>query len=278
VATWLITGCSSGLGRALALAVLDRGENVIVTARNVATVTDLAASHPDTALALGLDMTDRAQIAQVARCGESRFGGIDVLVNNAGHGYRAAVEEGEEDRIAEVFETNFFGPAALIRAVLPGMRERRGGTIVNVSSGGARSYPIGAGYYVASKAALEAVTACLRKEVEPHGITAIMVEPGAFRTNYKLGVSQVREPIGGYADTVGIRRQADLTEHGGQAGDPARAANAIVAAVTDPHPPLLLVLGADALAWFRDSVRDLSTDVDAWEQTTLGTSYPAVST
>ncbi len=140
MATWLITGCSTGIGRALASAALDRGENVAVTARDAASVEDLARSHPRTALALPLDVTDHAQGRDVVRAAQERFGTVDVLVNNAGHGYRAAVE----DQVQELFATNFFGPATLIQAALPGMRERRSGTIVNTSSIGARSSPAGA--------------------------------------------------------------------------------------------------------------------------------------
>jgi len=275
MATWLITGCSTGLGRALASAALDRGETVIVTARDAGSVEDLTRSHPGTALALSLDVTDHAQRRAVVRAAAERFGAIDVLVNNAGHSYRAAVEEAHEDQVQELFATNFFGPAALIRAVLPGMREQRSGTIVNVSSIGARSSPIGSAYYAASKAALEALTASLRKEVQPLGITVIAVEPGAFRTNFLRSVAQPRETIGDYAGTVGARREQDTTRHGHQLGDPARAAQAIITAVQSPSTPRLLVLGPDALEQFRDAVKELNSDVDAWEQTSLSTSFPS---
>jgi NAD(P)-dependent dehydrogenase (short-subunit alcohol dehydrogenase family) len=275
MATWLITGCSTGLGRALASTALDRGESVVVTARDAARVEDLARSHPDTALALSLDVADHAQRRAVVRAAQERFGTIDVLVNNAGHGYRAAVEEAAEDQVQELFASNFFGPAALIQAVLPGMRERRSGTIVNISSIGARSSPVGAGHYAASKAALEALTACLRKEVQPLGITVMAVEPGAFRTNFKRSLAQSREAIGDYASTVGARRNGDSAEDGNQPGDPARAAQAIIAAVRSPSAPTLLVLGPDALTWFRDAIKELNADVDAWEQTSLSTSFPA---
>ena len=274
MATWIITGCSTGLGRALASAVLDRGENVVVTARDAASVEDLARSHPDTALALPLDVTDHAQRRDVVRAARERFGTIDVLVNNAGHGYRAAVEEAAEDQVQELFATNFFGPVALIQAVLPGMRERRSGTIVNISSAGVRSCPIGTGHYVATKAALEALTASLRKEVPPLGITVMTVEPGAFRTNYKRSLAQPREEISDYAGTVGARRKADLTEHARQPGDPARAARAIITVVQSPATPSMLVLGPDVLTWFRDATKELNADVDAWEQTSLRTSFP----
>jgi NAD(P)-dependent dehydrogenase (short-subunit alcohol dehydrogenase family) len=273
LATWLITGCSTGLGRALASAALQDGENVVVTARDASAVDDLARSHPDSALALPLDVTDGAQRRQAVRAAQERFGGIDVVVNNAGHGYRAAVEEAGDGQVNQMFATNFFGPVALIQAVLPAMRQRRSGTIVNVSSGGVRSFPIGAGHYVATKAALEAVTACLRKEVQSLGITVMAVEPGAFRTNYKRSLAQTGEVIGDYADTVGVRRAEDATEDGLQLGDPARAAQAIITAVRSPDPPLLLVLGPDALSWFRDGMKELNADVDVWEQTSLSTNY-----
>jgi NAD(P)-dependent dehydrogenase (short-subunit alcohol dehydrogenase family) len=274
MATWLITGCSTGLGRALASAALDRGETVVVTARDVAAVEDLAKSYPGTALSLPLDVTDHAQVRDVVQAAQKRFGAIDVLVNNAGHGYRAAVEEAEDDQVQELFATNLFGPVALIQAVLPGMRERRSGTIVNISSIGARSSPVGAGHYAATKAALEALTSCLRKEVQPLGIAVMMVEPGAFRTSYKRSLAQTRDAISDYASTVGVRRAADSTEDSQQPGDPDRAAEAIITAVRSPSPPLMLVLGPDALTWFRAAMRELSADVDAWEQTSLSTSFP----
>jgi NAD(P)-dependent dehydrogenase (short-subunit alcohol dehydrogenase family) len=274
VATWLITGCSTGLGRALAAAVLDRGENVVVTARDAASVEKLARSHPGTALALSLDVTDLAQVHDVARVAQERFGGVNVLVNNAGHSYRAAVEEGVDDQVQELFATNFFGPAALLRAVLPRMREQRGGMIVNISSIGARTCPIGSGYYAASKAALEALTASLRKEVQALGIAVMAVEPGAFRTSFLRNIAQPAEMIGDYAGTVGARREQDTARHGQQPGDPARAAQAIITAVQSPDTPRLLVLGADALTQFRDIAKELTSDVDAWEQVSQGTSFP----
>jgi NAD(P)-dependent dehydrogenase (short-subunit alcohol dehydrogenase family) len=274
MATWLITGCSTGLGRALASAVLDRGENAVVTARDSADAEVIAQAYPGAALALPLDVTDYAQGRDVVHAARRRFGTIDVLVNNAAHSYRAAVEEAAEDQVQELFATNFFGPAALIQAVLPSMREQRSGKIVNISSIGARSYPIGSGYYAASKAALEAMTESLRKEAAPLGITVMAVEPGAFRTSFLRSVTQPRETIGDYAGTVGARREQDTTREGHQPGDPARAAQAIIAAVQDPRPPRLLILGPDALTQFREGMKELSADVDAWEQTSLATTFP----
>jgi NAD(P)-dependent dehydrogenase (short-subunit alcohol dehydrogenase family) len=274
MATWLITGCSTGLGRALAAALLERGESVVVTARDPANVEDLARGYPATALPLSLDVTDPAQRLTVVRAAEDRFGAVDVLVNNAGHGYRAAVEEAAEDQVYELFSTNFFGPVALIQAVLPSMRARRSGTIVNISSIGARTSPVGAGHYAATKAALEAVTGALRKEVQQLGLAVIAVEPGAFRTNYKRSLTQSHDVISDYAPSVAVRRREDSTEDGRQAGDPVKAAAAIIGAVQSPHPPRLLVLGPDAVTAFRASVKDDTAELDAWQHVSVSTNYP----
>jgi NAD(P)-dependent dehydrogenase (short-subunit alcohol dehydrogenase family) len=206
--TWLITGCSTGLGRAFAEAVLARGDHAVVTARDVTKVQDLADKHPDTALALPLDVTDDAQVAAAVAAAEERFGRVDVLVNNAGYGYRAAVEEGTDEDVRQLFDTHVFGTVRTIKAVLPGMRARRSGTIVNLSSIGARICPEGSGYYAAVKAAIEALTLSLRKEVAPLGITAMVVEPGGFRTDFAgRSLTQSAQPIADYADTAGKRRR-----------------------------------------------------------------------
>jgi NAD(P)-dependent dehydrogenase (short-subunit alcohol dehydrogenase family) len=276
MSTWLITGCSTGLGRDLARAVLEHGHNAIVTARDAAKVEDLVDTHPDTGLALALDVTDRAQVDAAVRQAEERFGGIDVLVNNAGYGYRAAVEEGDDAQVATLFATNFFGPVAMIKAVLPGMRARRRGAIVNISSIGARISPPGSGYYAASKSALEAMSASLRKEVGPLGITVTAVEPGGFRTDFAgRSLQQSPEAIADYADTAGRRRiENDTGTHGNQPGDPARAAQAIIGVVESPDPPLLLLLGSDALGAFRAVVDAQRSELDAWEPTSVSTDFP----
>jgi len=272
--TWLITGCSTGLGRHLAEAVLGRGYNAIVTARDAAKVQDLVDAHPDTALALALDVTEDVQVANAVQQAEERFVSVDVLVNNAGYGYRAAVEEGEEPEVAKLFDTNFFGPVAMIKAVLPGMRARRDGAIVNISSIGARISPPGSGYYSAAKAALEAMSASLRRELEPLGITVTVVEPGGFRTDFAgRSLQQSRDAIADYADTAGRRRKEHDTAHGTQPGDPARAAQAIVTAVEAPDSPFLLLLGKDALAGFRAVVEAQDKELVAWEELSLSTGF-----
>ena len=275
MSTWLITGCSSGLGRHLAEAVLEAGHNAVVTARDVSTVEDLIRDHPETALRLPLDVTDDAQIVDAVGRAEERFGRVDVLVNNAGYGYRAAVEEGEVEAVARLFATNFFGAVAMIKAVLPGMRARRHGAIVNISSIGARISPPGSGYYAACKAALESMSASLRKEVGPLGITAMVVEPGGFRTDFGgRSLQQSREAIADYADTAGKRRKENETATNDQRqGDPAMAAHAIIAAVESSEPPFMLVLGKDALASFRGQLDALRAETDAWEKTSLSTAF-----
>ena len=184
MSTWLITGCSTGLGRALAEAVIAAGHNAVVTARDVGKVTDLAADDTDRVLPLPLDVTESTQVIDAVSQAEEKFGGIDVLVNNAGYGYRAAVEEGDESDIRTLFETQFFGAVAMIKAVLPGMRGRRSGAIVNISTIGVQIMPAGSGYYAASKAALEAMSGALYGELKPLGISVMVIEPGGFRTDF----------------------------------------------------------------------------------------------
>jgi len=273
--TWLITGCSTGLGRHLAEAVLAGGGNAVVTARDAATVQDIAKRHPETALAVSLDVTDRLQVARAVEQAEDRFGGIDVLVNNAGHGYRAAVEEADEAEVDELFATNFFGPVSLIKAALPGMRARRRGTVVNVSSIAARMTAPGSAYYSASKAALEGMSDTLRKEVGPLGISVIVVEPGAFRTDFAgRSLQQSGTAIADYADTAGRRRKENDTTHGTQPGDPARGAQVIIDTVNATDPPSRLLLGSDAVQVIRAELDTQRRELDAWETVSVTTDFP----
>jgi NAD(P)-dependent dehydrogenase (short-subunit alcohol dehydrogenase family) len=274
MSTWFITGCSTGLGRALAQAVLERGENAAITARDTRGLADLAKAYPDTALALTLDVTDDEQVAAAVRQAEDAFGGIDVLVNNAGYGYRAAVEEGDPADVQRLFATNFFGPVALIKAALPGMRARRSGAIVNISSIGALRRPPGSGYYAASKAALEAMTGSLRTEAESLGIKVIAVEPGSFRTDFSgRSLTQSATAIDDYAGTAGKRRKEHDTVDGTQPGDPARAARAIIEVVAAPRPPSLLLLGRDALATATAVLDAQRAEVEEWRKLTTSTDF-----
>jgi NAD(P)-dependent dehydrogenase (short-subunit alcohol dehydrogenase family) len=272
MSTWLITGCSTGLGRAIAQAVLAHGHNAVVTARNADTVEDIAAAHPDTALALPLDVTDREQITAVVQQARTRFGSIDVLVNNAGYGYRSAVEEADDADIRQLFDTNVFGAVDMIKAVLPGMRANRSGSILNISSIGARITPPGSGYYSATKAALEGLSGSLHKELKPLGINVTVVEPGAFRTDFAgRSLTQSATPIGDYAETAGKRRKEHDTMHGTQPGDPAKAAEAIVTVAESAEPPALLVLGQDAFDAFGWVAQSERADLDRWRDLSLST-------
>jgi NAD(P)-dependent dehydrogenase (short-subunit alcohol dehydrogenase family) len=274
MSTWLITGCSTGLGRALAEAVIGTGHNAIVTARSVSGVADLAETTPERVLAVALDVTRPDQVVSAVRQAEERFGGVDALVNNAGYGYRAAVEEGDDADVRTLFETHFFGTVAMIKAVLPGMRARRRGAIVNVSSIGAQLTPVGSGYYSAAKAAIEGLSGALRGELAPLGISVTVVEPGAFRTDFAgRSLAQSANVIDDYAATAGQRRKERDTMHGNQPGDPAKAGAAILAAVESPEPPAFLLLGADALAAYRYVADGRAKDIANWEQLTTSTDF-----
>jgi NAD(P)-dependent dehydrogenase (short-subunit alcohol dehydrogenase family) len=272
MSTWLITGCSTGLGRSLAEAVIGAGHNAVVTARDVTRVSDLADTTPDRVLAVALDVTKPEQVAAAAQQAQERFGSVDVLVNNAGYGYRAAVEEGDDAQVRDLFETHFFGAVAMIKAVLPGMRARNQGAIVNISSIGVQLTPVGSGYYAAAKAAIEGLSGALYGELEPLGVSVTVVEPGAFRTDF-AGRSLVQSAtvIDDYAATAGKRRKEHDTMHGNQAGDPAKAASAIIAAVESSDPPSFLLLGPDALAAYRYIASGRTTDIATWEYLTTST-------
>jgi NAD(P)-dependent dehydrogenase (short-subunit alcohol dehydrogenase family) len=274
-AVWLITGCSKGLGRALAQRVLKSGYRVVLTARNAASLSDLVEQHSESALAVELDITKPDHIAAAVAAAEERFGGIDVLVNNAGYGYFAAIEEGEDADVRALFETNVFGTLNLTKALLPRMREQGHGYIVNVSSvGGMVTYPA-VGYYHMLKFAIEALSETLAKEVAPFGIGVTVVEPGAFRTDFRgpESAKQSAVRIRAYSDTVGKARDNVLAAHGQQKGDPMRGAQAIITAMEAETPPLHLVIGGDALDQFRRKIIDLRRDFDGWEKVTRSTDF-----
>lgn len=274
--TWFITGCSTGLGRALAEAVLERGDNAVVTARDAAAVQDLVDAHPGRSLAVALDVTQQEQVTAAVSAAIERFGSIDVLVNNAGYGLRAAVEEATEADVELLFSTNVHGPVRLIKAFLPGMRAARSGTIVNISSISAKVSPAGSGYYSASKAALEGITGSLRAELAPLGIRAFAVEPGGFRTDFAgRSLAQSATPLPDYAETAGKRRKENDTIHGTQKGDPARAAQALITAVDSPETPGLLLLGTDALRAVRGVLTGQLAVIDEWEELSAGTDFTA---
>lgn len=272
---WFITGCSTGFGRELAKLVLDRGYRVVITARDPSKIQDLKVGHESRALVLKLDVTNRAEVEDAVKRAEAAFGSIDVLVNNAGYGYVAALEESDEGEVRAMVETNFFGLARMIHVVLPGMRERRHGNIVNISSlGGLVGLP-GVGYYNATKFAVEGLSEALAKEVAPLGIKVLIVEPGPFRTDWagrslKKSTKQMPE----YAETAGATRERITGRSGKQVGDPVRAGEAIIKALESDDAPLHLPLGLIALETARSKVESLQREMDAWEETSLSADYP----
>lgn len=272
---WFITGCSTGFGRELAKLVLDRGFRAVVTARDPSQIQDLVANRDGRALALKLDVTDKAEVGEAVKQAEAKFGSVDVLVNNAGFGYVGAVEESDEADVRSMVETNFFGLARMIHVVLPGMRRRRHGSIVNISSiGGLVGFP-GVGYYNATKFAVEGLSEALAKEVAPLGINVVIVEPGPFRTDWAgRSLKKSRHEIPDYAETAGVFRAGITNGSGKQAGDPVRAGEAIIKALESSNPPLRLVLGKIALERARIKMEKLQSDLDNWKEATLSADYP----
>jgi NAD(P)-dependent dehydrogenase (short-subunit alcohol dehydrogenase family) len=261
---WMITGCASGFGRALAEAVLARGESVVAAARHPGQLADLAAS--ERAYAVALDVTDAQQRQAAVEAAIGRFGRIDVLVNNAGRTQVGAVEETTDEELRSLFELHFFAPVALTRAVLPYMRAHSGGAIVQMSSVGGQVTAPGFGAYCATKFALEGLTETLREEVAPFGIRTLIVEPGAFRTGlFRPDAAYASAEMPEYAATVGPTRHYIRSNNGLQPGDPGKAAQAILAALDAERPPLRLVLGQDAIGNVRTRLSRLADELNAWE-------------
>jgi NAD(P)-dependent dehydrogenase (short-subunit alcohol dehydrogenase family) len=270
---WFITGCSTGFGRELARHVLELGYRTVVTARNPADVKDLASMGD--VLVLKLDVTDQGQIDAAIKAAEQKFGGIDVLVNNAGIGYFAAVEESEEKEVRRMFEINVFGLSRMIQAVLPGMRQRGKGCIVNLSSiGGLCGFPALA-FYNATKFAVEGLSEALWQEVEPLGIKVMLVEPSGFRTDWAgRSANESKRRIEDYAKTAGEWRSEIRADSGQQPGDPVRAAQAIVKAVESPHPPHRLLLGNNAYEGATAKLKALGTEFKVWEAVSRDADFP----
>ncbi|WP_244817387.1 oxidoreductase [Caballeronia sp. Lep1P3] len=272
---WLITGCSTGFGRELAKAVLERGWRAVVTARDASKVEDIIKGHEERAIVLPLDVQNPAQIAEAVERTTQRFGRIDALVNNAGYGYLAAIEEGEDDAVRDMFETNVFGLVDMTKAVLPIMRAQKSGIVINVSSIGGLTSFAATGYYHGTKYAVEGISESLAAEVKPLGIDVLLVEPGPFRTNWAgPSIKQSATEIADYAATAGERRKQTAARSGNQIGDPVRAAHAIIEAATAETPPLRLLLGKAALELARKKLDSLKGDFDAWEKTTVGADFP----
>ncbi len=270
---WFITGCSTGFGRAIAEHVLKLGYRVVATARQTDEI-DALKDQGD-ALILRLDVTDKAEILAAVTKAEGHFGQIDVLVNNAGIGYFAAVEESEDEKIRRMFDINVFGLGDMTKAVLPGMRARKAGCIVNIASiAGIESFPA-TGYYCASKAAVEGLSGSLAKELAPLGIKVMVVEPSGFRTDWAgRSAAESEITIADYAETAGAARGRQRTNSGHQAGDPVRAAAAIVKAVDSVHAPHHLLLGNEAYEIAMAKVATLGKEFAAGEEVARGADAP----
>lgn len=273
--TWLITGCSSGIGAGIAKAVLKSGDQAVVTARNKDKVMDIVKDYPDTALAVSLDVCDNESIKNAVKEANEKFGTIDVLVNNAGYGYRSAIEEGEVEAVQTLFNTNVFGPVELMKAVLPGMRAQKSGFIINVTSIAAARSAIGSGYYASSKAALELLTNGLMKEVVPLGIKAMVVQPGAFRTRFYDGESLKGSAteIGDYAQTAGKTRVGRFENKHAQPGDPDKAGEVIVKVVNGDEQPEILSLGSDAVKAVKATLEAKLAELDKWADVSALSDY-----
>ena len=270
---WFITGCSTGFGLELARQTIEHGYRTVMTARDPAKLEGCGAT--DEVLVLTLDVTRPDQVAAAIKAAEARFGGIDVLVNNAGIGYFAAIEEGEETEVRKMFEVNVFGLSRMIQAVLPGMRKRRSGCIVNVSSlAGLRGFPA-LGQYNATKFAVVGLSEALRQEVEPLGVRVMVVEPSGFRTDWAgRSAHESAHQIDDYMATAGNVRAAIRAASGKQPGDPVRAAKAIVGAVASGSPPHHLLLGNDAFEGAMARLDELRKDFTAVEAVARAADFP----
>ena len=270
---WFITGCSTGFGLELAKQAIEHGYRTVMTARDPSKLEGYGAT--DNVLVLKLDVTQPDQVAAAMKAAEARFGAIDVLVNNAGIGYFAAIEEGEEAEVRKMFEVNVFGLNRMTQAALPGMRKRHSGCIVNFSSiGGIQAFPA-LGYYNASKFAVEGLSEALWQEVEPLGIRVMLVEPSGFRTDWAgRSANESAHQIDDYRATAGNVRAGLRAVSGKQAGDPVRAAKAIVKAVASGKPPHHLLLGNDAFDGAMAKLDELRKDFTAGEAVARAADFP----
>ncbi|WP_406219623.1 oxidoreductase [Streptomyces canus] len=270
---WLVTGASSGFGRAIAEAALADGDVVVGAVRRPEALDDLVAAHPDQVEAVRLDVTDMSAAEAVVRDVVARHGRIDVLVNNAGRTHVGAFEETTDAELRELFDLHVFGPAALTRAVLPAMRERRSGAIVQMSSMGGQMSFAGFSAYSGTKFALEGMAEGLADEVREFGIKVLIVEPGAFRTSLfeasRAGASADSGVYAKVSETRGVVSGGDGT----QAGDPAKAAALIRAALDAEETPLRLPLGDDAVTAVLDHLDAIRNDVATWEKATRATAF-----
>ncbi|MBR8834718.1 MAG: SDR family NAD(P)-dependent oxidoreductase [Stigonema ocellatum SAG 48.90 = DSM 106950] len=271
---WLITGSSTGFGRALAEAVLKHGDSLIATARRPEQLNDLTSEYPETAKAVRLDVTNLTEVKAAVDAALEAFGRIDVLVNNAGYGLIGALEEVSEEQIRRNFETNLFGAINMMRAVLPIMRQQKTGHILNMSAIAGFSNELGFSIYGGAKFALEGVSEAVHGEVAPFGIKVTIVEPGPFRTDFiGRSLDRAEHSMDVYKETVGKFLQFLDKIEGRQPGDPDKAAQVIIQVVNSANPPRRLVLGKYAYSKFRQKIESLTAELDAWEQVAASTDF-----
>ncbi len=272
--TWFITGSSTGLGRALAEVLLEKGYRVAATARDPSALSALKAAYEDHLLCPQLDVTNPEQVREAVAKTISQFGQIDVLVNNAGYGLIGAVEEVTDEEIRQQFDTNFFGALDVTRAILPHFRSRKIGHIVNISSIGGFRAIAGAAIYNATKFALEALSEALAREVAPLGIRVVLVEPGPFRTDFGgRSIIDTKSRMPEYTATAGKMREYYQAAHGKQVGDPRKAAEAIIQAVESKEDFLRLPLGEATLKGMREKIGNVEKDLSLWEQVAINTAF-----
>ncbi|WP_433435835.1 oxidoreductase [Nonomuraea sp. CA-141351] len=273
--TWLITGASRGFGRHLTEAVLEAGDQVVATARDPKQLDDLVARHGDRIRAVALDVTDTAAASRAVKEAADTFGTLDVVVNNAGYGNSAPIEEMAEDDFRAQIETNLFGVVNVTRAALPVLRTQRSGVFVQFSSiGGRVGGTPGMGAYQTAKFAVEGFSEVLANEVAPFGIKVIIIEPGAFRTDWQ-GSSMEIHPVGAdYEQTVGAIHRYRRDTDGAQPGDPARAAKIIIDVVRDDDPPRRLLLGSDAVASAQKAAEIRAAETEKWADVSRSADYP----
>ena len=271
---WLISGCSTGFGREIAISALEAGDMVAVTSRNTEDIRDICNKYPSTSVALNLDVTYTDQIIECVRNVISKFGRIDVLVNNAGYGYLSAIEEGEGEEVSKLFNTNFFGALELTKQVLPIMRNQKFGRIINNSSQAGLMANPGTGYYSASKFALEGLMEALDKEVRPLNIFVTSVQPGAFRTDWSgRSMKKSKINITDYDEHVSSRINMIGEIDGKQPGDPKKAAKIIFDLTRYEDPPNKLLLGAGVLSAYREKLDNMENDLDTYESITLSADF-----
>ena len=270
--TWFITGASRGFGALIAAQALERGDNVVATARTPAAVTKTLGERPNL-LAVALDVTNEEQAAVAAQAAVERFGGIDILVNNAGFGLLGAVEEATAQEVERVYATNVFGLLAVTRAVLPHMRRQHSGHILNMSSIGGYAASAGWGVYGSTKFAVEGITEALALELKPLGIHATIVEPGFFRTDFldNRSLSVSPSTIGDYKETAGVMRKFAAGANHAQPGDPTKLAKALMILADLPEPPLRMPFGSDTIRRIETKNAFVAQELARWRDLSVST-------